>query len=102
MLVAFIAGADMLSFHLTSLAVFSYICVASTVSYLLWNYILKTGDLSNLFIIKFAEPLFACIFGAFLLGENIFQWQYLIAFVLISAGIIFGNMSLENNRKQIE
>ena len=44
-----------------------------------------------MFIIKFAEPLFACIFGAILLKENIFQWQYLIAFVLISAGIVFGN-----------
>jgi drug/metabolite transporter (DMT)-like permease len=44
-----------------------------------------------MFIIKFSEPLFACVFGALLLGENIFKWQYLIAFVLISSGIILGN-----------
>ena len=101
-LAAFVAGADMLSFDLRSLAVFSYICAASTVSYLLWNYILKTSDLSNLFIIKFAEPLFACVFGALLLGENIFKWQYLIAFVLISSGITFGNKSLDKKGKQVE
>ena len=95
MCVALIFGAGMLSFNLTSLAVFAYICVASTVSYLLWNYILKTSDLSYLFIIKFAEPLFACLFGALLLGENVLKWQYLAAFVLISAGIILGNKTVE-------
>jgi len=44
-----------------------------------------------MFIIKFAGPLFACVFGAVLLGENIFKIQYLVAFVLISLGIILGN-----------
>ena len=52
---------------------------------------MKSSDLSNLFIIKFAEPLFACIFSAFLLGEDLFKWQYFVAFVLISAGIVLGN-----------
>ena len=46
-----------------------------------------------MFIIKFAEPLFACLFGAIILGENIFKWQYLIAFLLISFGIVLGNKS---------
>ena len=63
--------------------------------YILWNYILKTCDLSNLFIIKFAEPLFACVVGAIILKENIFQWQYLIAFILISIGIIIGNKKMK-------
>ncbi len=52
---------------------------------------MRTVSLSKLFIVKFAEPLFACIFGAVLLGENIFKIQYLLAFVLISTGIIMGN-----------
>lgn len=89
--VALIFKADLLSFNLNSILVFGYICTASTVSYLLWNYILRTSHLSNMFIIKFAEPLFACVFGAILLGENIFKIQYLIAFILISFGIILGN-----------
>lgn len=91
MIIALICGADMLVFTWKSLGVFAYICTASIVSYILWNYILKTSALSNMFIIKFAEPLFACLFGAILLGENIFKWQYLIAFILISTGIILGN-----------
>ena len=42
-------------------------------------------------MIKFAEPLFTCLFGAVLLGEVIFKIQYLVAFVLISTGIVLGN-----------
>lgn len=71
--------------------IFVYICLTSIVSYLLWFTILKSGELSKLFIIKFAEPAFACIFGAILLGENIFTPQYIIAFLLISGGIYISN-----------
>lgn len=84
-------GGEMLDFTLKSTAVFAYICTASIVSYTLWYYVLKSNSLSKMFIIKFAEPLFACVFGAVLLGENIFKIQYLSAFIMISAGIIMGN-----------
>lgn len=99
MLTAAIMGARMLDFDIYALGVFAYICTASTVAYVLWNYILKICDLSNMFIIKFAEPLFACIFGAVLLGEDILKWQYLIAFVLISAGIVLGNIKFSKKGK---
>ena len=102
MLAGLIMGADVLSFDLYSLAVFAYICTASTIAYVLWNYILKTSDLSNMFIIKFAEPLFACLFGAILLGEDILKWQYLIAFLLISAGIVLGNMNFTKKEIKVE
>lgn len=68
-----------------------YICVASSLGYCIWNVILKKGELSKMFIIKFAEPLFACVFSALILGENIFKIQYLAAFVLIAAGIYISN-----------
>jgi len=88
---ALIMGGSLLSFNLNAALIFGYICTASTAAYTLWNYILKTSDLSNMFIIKFAEPLFACLFSAALLGEDIFKLQYLAAFILISTGIILGN-----------
>ena len=83
----------MITFTLKSTAVFAYICTASISSYTIWYYVLKNNSLSKMFIIRFAEPLFACIFGAILLGENIFKIQYLLAFVLISVGIVLGNRS---------
>ena len=75
-----------------SLLILVYICVASIVSYCIWFGIVKNGELSKLFIIKFAEPVFACIFGALILGEDIWRIQYLIAFLLISGSIWFSNM----------
>ena len=93
LIVAISMGAQMLTFTLKSTLVFTYICTASILGYTLWYYVLKTASLSKLFIIKFAEPLFTCVCGAVLLGENIFKIQYLLAFILISAGIILGNKS---------
>ena len=74
-----------------SLWIMTYICVASVVSYCIWFGIVKNGELSKLFIIKFAEPVFACIFGALILGENIWKLQYLFAFLLISGSIWISN-----------
>lgn len=68
-----------------------YICLASIFSYSIWFTVVKNGELSKLFIIKFAEPVFACIFGAMLLGENIFRVQYILAFLLIATGIYVSN-----------
>ena len=81
---------------LASVLVFAYICIASIVGYTLFYYVQRSAELSKLFIIKFSEPLFACLFSAILLKENIFQWQYLIAFILIPAGIIIANVKTHN------
>ena len=64
-----------------------YICLASIFGYCIWYMVVKSGELSELFIIKFAEPVFATVCGAVLLGEDIFRVQYMVAFVLIVLGI---------------
>jgi len=93
LIAALAMGAKFPVFDPKAAGVFAYICTASIVSYTLWYYVLGKTELSKLFIIKFAEPLFACLFGAVLLGENILKWQYLVAFVLICAGIVIGHYS---------
>lgn len=78
--------------HITASAapVFLYICAASIGGYLLWTWLVRTESISRLFLFRFAEPLFACVFGAMLLGEDIFRLQILAAFVLIALGIVIG------------
>lgn len=90
--VSILTGAKAPVFTVESTIVFVYICIASVIGYTLFYYVQRTAELSNLFIIKFAEPIFACVFSAILLGENIFKIQYLIAFALISMGIALGNV----------
>lgn len=92
-IVAALMGAGLPPFTLKSTLVFVCICAASIIAYTLWYSILEHNSLSQMLIIKFAEPIFACIFGAVLLGENIFKVQYLLAFLLISCGILLGSRS---------
>ena len=80
-----------------SLWIMGYICAASIVSYCIWFGMVRNGELSKLFIIKFAEPVFACIFGALILGENIWKIQYLVAFILICGGIWLSNRKIGKN-----
>ena len=81
-----------------SLWIMVYICAASIVSYCIWFTVLKSGELSKLFIIKFAEPVFACVFGMLILGENIWRIQYLVAFLLISGGILLSHLSPKKSK----
>lgn len=82
-----------------SFLVFGYVCLASIVSYCIWSALVKSGQLSGLFIIKFSEPLFACVFGALILSEDILKWQYLVAFILISLGITVTHLKPLKNKK---
>ena len=76
----------------SSLLIFAYICTASSVSYCLWFVVLKNGELSRLYIIKFSEAVFTCIFGALIMKEDIWNWRYLAALLLISGGILISNI----------
>lgn len=88
--IALMLGGKSMSFSLPGLLIFAYICFASIVAYLIWYRIMKMIPLSEMYLIKFCEPVFACIFGAICFGENIFTIQYLLAFVLICSGIMIG------------
>lgn len=71
--------------------VVGFILIASIISYCLWYLVVKKQKLSQLYIIKFSEPLFAAAVSAVVLGEDIFNLKYLAAFVLISMGIFIVN-----------
>ncbi len=88
-----------MQFNFEKWYIFTYICIASIISYCIWFKVVKKGELSKLFIIKFAEPIFACVFSYLILGENIFKWQYLIAVILIFVGILLSNLTIKNTNK---
>lgn len=89
-LMALVLGAQTMKISPAGLLVFAYICFASIVAYLIWYRIMKLIPLSEMYLIKFCEPVFACVFGAICFGENIFTIQYLLAFLLICGGITLG------------
>ena len=91
LLVALLMGGRIDLFSKNAVLFMLYICIASTISYALWYTVLKKANLSNLLIIKFAEPIFSCVFAYILLGENIFNFKYLLSAFLIFGGIYISN-----------
>lgn len=89
-LIGMLMGGVVPSFSMNAIPVFVYLCIASTASYCLWYSVLQRGNLSMLFIVKFSEPLFACILSALILNESVLELRYLIGFVLICTGICLG------------
>lgn len=87
LMVGYILGGRVCFKANSDILIMVYICVASCISYCIWFTVVKNGQLSKLFIIKFAEPVFASLIGAYLLGENILKPEYIIGFILITFGI---------------
>ena len=87
-LVGLMQGGSIRPTGIRSVGVMAYICTASVVSYCVWYSLVGKETLSRLYITKFAEPVFAAVLSAVMLGENPFRWEYLLAFVCISGGIM--------------
>lgn len=77
--------------------IFIYICLASIISYCLWYATIKHGELSKLFIIKFAEPMFAALFGILIVNES-FKMQYLLGFIMICFSIYLTGKSKQSSK----
>ncbi len=92
LLIVGVALGGRMHFDIYKWYIFAYICAASILGYIVWFAVVKKGELSKLFVIKFAEPVFACVFSAMLLRENIMRLQYLLAFALIAVGIFLANL----------
>ncbi len=86
-------NAPPISFSSEGVLILCCICIVSIVSYCIWYYAMGKILLSKMYILKFAEPFFACVFGALMLKENIFTLQYLLAFILIITGVSIGMKS---------
>ena len=93
---AFLSGGRIAEVSPKAIFVLAYICTASILAYCIWNHLVKDNDLSGLLIVKFLEPVFAAVFGAVLLGEDIFNIRFLLALVFIGIAV-----AITNRRKPI-
>ena len=100
--VGFVSGGRITPTGWEAAGIFAYLCAASLIAYALWNTLLKFQNLSDLFLIKFTETLFAAVFSAMLLGEDIFRFTYLGSFVLICLGIALNKLTVPASRRKKE
>ena len=97
--VGLILGGRFGTISLESIGVLAYICFASITANLLWNTLIKYNDMSKLSVLKSMDPLFASLFSALLLQENILKPTYLVAVVLIVLAVYVSNYKRGNVKK---
>lgn len=85
------------AFSIQGTVVFAYILFASCTGYGMWYSLLRTNDLSRLFIIKFLEPVFASLCGLILLGEEL-TVTYLPALTLTVAAVLVSHIKPKKKR----
>ena len=94
-------GGNIGEISLKSIAVLIYICFASITANILWNTLIKYNDMSKLAVLKSMDPLFASLFSALLLGENILKPTYLAAIVLIITAVYVSNYVSKTKKGKI-
>lgn len=73
------------------LAVLLYLCLISSVGVTIWSDLMRKYPLGKISVYSFVIPVSGTILSAMLLHENILKWQYLLALVLVCAGIVIVN-----------
>lgn len=75
----------------TGLATLLYLCILSALAFTLWTLLLQHNPLSKISIYYFLMPVFGALFSALLLNENLWDFKYIAALVLVCTGIYMVN-----------
>lgn len=87
----YLTGGTLEVHSMTALAVLGYLILLSSVAFALWSVILKYNRVSMIAPFNFVIPVAGTVLSAIFLGENILEWKYAIALVLVCSGIWWVN-----------
>ena len=81
-----------LTFHgFSSVAILGYLTLLSSVAFALWSILLKYNRVGMIAPFNFLIPVSGSVLSAIFLGENILEWKYALALVLVCSGIWWVN-----------
>lgn len=87
MAIGWVAGAQMPTFTWASTLLLVYMAALSSVAFAVWGALLKHNRVSKVAIFSFLIPVFGSSLSVLFLGESLLEWKYLLALVLVCAGI---------------
>lgn len=87
MITGFLFGGRINQINVFAVFLIVYTSVASASAYVMWGKALEESNISKMSVLKFFEPLSAVVFSGLALGENIFNPPFVIASLLVLAGI---------------
>lgn len=100
--VGLIGGGRFTKFEVLAIPVILFLIISAAIANTLWSILLKHNPVSCISVYKFATPMFGMIFSAILLGENIFEWNKIVAVIAVGIGIFVVNTSYFSKKKESE
>lgn len=76
---------------LASVAILGYLTLLSSVAFALWSILLKYNRVGMIAPFNFLIPVSGAVLSAIFLGENILEWKYAMALLLVCSGIWWVN-----------
>ncbi|AOW12708.1 multidrug DMT transporter [Hydrogenophaga crassostreae] len=80
-------GGRMEAFTPASTALMTYMALLSALAFSIWSNLLKHNPVGRVTIFNFLIPIFGVALSAIFLGEDVFEWKYGVALLLVCAGI---------------
>ena len=79
--------------------ILAYLSMLSAIAYTIWVILLKYNSMSKVAIFGFVTPVAGSLMSALFLSENeIFDWRYVVALVLVSIGIFIVNFVIKKKK----
>ncbi|MBE6730262.1 MAG: DMT family transporter [Ruminococcaceae bacterium] len=86
-----LSGGFSLTLKPEGILVLLYLCFISAFGYTVQSHLYKEYNASKVSSYSFVIPVSGAIFSSLFLGENLLRWEYLLALLLVSAGIFAVN-----------
>lgn len=87
----YVFGGTLTIHGFSSVAILGYLTLLSSVAFALWSILLKYNRVGMIAPFNFLIPVSGAVLSAVFLGENILEWKYMAALVLVCSGIWWVN-----------
>ncbi len=93
----YLTGGSLTLHGFASVAILGYLTLLSSVAFALWSILLKYNRVGMIAPFNFLIPVSGAVLSAIFLGENILEWKYALALVLVCSGIWWVNKVKKGN-----
>lgn len=87
LLIGALMGGTLQAFSVKALLLMAYMVLLSSVAFALWAQLLKYNRVGLVAVFNFLIPVSGAVLSAVFLGEQILEFKYLVALVLVCGGI---------------
>ncbi len=91
MLLGFFTGGRLLQVTLPGILLLAYMSLLSAIAFTIWTVLSKYNRISQIAVYNFLTPVFGALLSALFLGDQLFNWNNLLALILVCIGIYIVN-----------